>query len=604
MKALAIFIPVLLFTITGALGQNATFVATLDQTTIAAGQQFQISFALSAPDIDGVENFRPPDFKQFVVLGGPFQSTSVQYIDGRGSATVTYSYGLYARQPGKYTVGAATIDIKGTTLRTQPLQIEVVQGKPQSQQKAPDDAEDLANNLLIRATADRLQIKQSEQVTVTYKLYTRVQVEGYDIARAPVYQGFWSEEIEQPKQPTLTTEVYEGKQYRVATIRRTALFPTQTGKLTVSPLEVRCAVQLPSRRRSNDPFDSFFNDPFFSRRQTVEREFRSNPLTITVNPLPGTVPAGFSGAVGRFSFTASVDKKEAKAGDPITLRLSVSGSGNVKLLTLPKPVLPADFEAYEPKISDEITREAGVIRGRKTVEYLVIPRNAGRRVIEPMSFTYFDLDKNTYSTIRSPRFEFTIAPGKEITAAATVASKSDIRLLGKDIRFLKLALGPLRRTGSSLFDSTLFAVVLILPPLAFVGALLYRKHQERLSANLLQLRFQKASKEVSRRLKRARRLLAQGNTESYNAEISNTIMMYLEDKLHISKAYLTVDAAIALLEQRGVPTDATQSLRSCMDRAEFARFAPAADTREARAELLDTVAHAIAETERSLARRR
>ena len=591
-------------TIAAAPAQNVTFVATIDQTTIAAGEQFQISFTLSAPDIGGIQNFRPPDFHQFVVLGGPFQSTSIQYINGRGSATASYSYSLYARQSGKYTIGAAAIDLKGMTLRTQPLQIEVVQGKPRAQQEAPVDSQNLGDNLLIRAVADKRRIKQGEQVTVTYKLYTRVQVDGYDIAKAPVYQGFWSEEIEQPKQPTLTTEMYEGKQYRVAMIRRTALFPTQAGKLTVSPLEVRCALQLPSRRRSNDPLDSFFNDPFFSRLQTVEREFRSNPLTIAVDPIPGTAPAGFTGAVGKFTFAASVDKKDVKAGDPITLRLSVSGSGNVKLLTLPKPTFPADFEAYEPKISDEITREGGIISGRKTGEYLVIPRNSGQRVVEPMSFTYFDLDKNAYSTVRSPRFEFTITPGKEVTGGATAASKSDIRLLGEDIRFLKLTLGPLQRTMSPPLDSAWFGVVLVLPPLIFVGALIYRKRQEKLSANLLQLRSQKASKEASRRLKRARKLLAQGNTESYNAEISNAIMMYLEDKLHIPKASLTVDDAIARLEQHGTSTEVTQSLRSCIDRAEFARFAPAADSREARAELLDTAAHAIAETEKSLARRR
>ncbi len=586
-----------------AVAQNGTFVASVDRSTVGTGDRFEVSFSVSGPDVNGIKNFRPPNFNPFVVLSGPGQSTNMQYNNGQMSGSVTYTYYLYARQTGKYSIGAASIEYKGSTLQTQPIPIEVVQGKPQAQQKEADASQNIGDNLFIRASADKQRVKQGEPVTVTYKLYTRLQVSGYDIAKAPVYQGFWAEEIEQPKQPTVTNETYEGKQYRVAMIRKTALFPTQSGKLVISPLEVRCAFQLQSRKKSNDPFDSFFNDPFFSRTQSVEQEFKSNPLNVTVDPLPGNAPAGFSGAVGRFTFAATADTREVKTGDPITLRLTISGSGNVKLLTPPKPNLPADFEAYDPKISEEITRDGGVIRGKKTAEYLIIPRNVGDRTIEPISFSYFDLDRNAYSTLRSQRFDFTVLQGKDISGGAAIASKSDIRLLGEDIRFLKLTLGELHQIDESPFSGVWLVFVLVLPPLAFLGAFVYRKRQERLSGKKDLLRFAKAGREATKRLKQAKKLLSQGNTESYHAEISKALMSYLEDKLHIPKASLTIDEAATLLEQHGVPSETVQTLRSCIDRAEFARFAPASDTQEARAELLDAAAGIINNVERSFGRK-
>jgi hypothetical protein len=597
MKTLAPSILVILCAASLAAAQNATFVAAVDRTTVGANEQFQVSFTVSGPDINGARNFRPPDFKQLVILSGPNQSTSVQMINGKVSGSQTYSYYLYARQPGKYTVGAASIEYGGSTLQTQPLHLEVVKG--QAQASTGQGTQSVGDNLFIRAIADHQRVKRGEQVTITYKLYTRIGVSGYDLAKAPVYQGFWSEEIEQPNQPPVTTETYEGKQYRVATIRRTALFPTQTGKLTVSPLEVRCAVQLQSQRRSNDPFDSFFNDPFFSRMQTVEQDFKSNSLTISVDPLPGGAPAGFNGAVGNFAFNASLDRTDVAAGDPLTLRLTVSGSGNIKLLTLPKPTLPTDFESYEPKISDEITREGGTIKGKKIAEYLIIPRNPGQRTIEPISFSYFDLQRNLYSTLRSARFEITVSPGKEAASGTSIASKSDIRLLGEDIRYLKLSPGELRPLSESPFATAWFGIVLLVPPVLFVGTLFYRKRQEKLSGNIQRLRFAKAGKEAARRLKQAKKLLSQGNTESYHAEVSRALMGYLEDKLHIERASLTLDDATSLLTERGVSVETTRALKSCIDRAEFARFAPSADTKEARAELLETAAGVINNIDKS-----
>jgi len=583
-----------------ALSQDGTFTSSADQTKVGTGEQFQVTFTVSGSEATSAKNFKAPDFGQLLVLSGPNQSSNIQIINGRMSASLTYTYVLYARQQGKFTIAPATIDYRGSQLRTQPIQIEVVQGKPaQKQESADPGLANIGDNLFIRAVPDKVRARQGEQITITYKLYLRVSVTQYDLTKAPTYEGFWAEDIEQSRQPVLVNETYEGKQFRVATIKKTAVFATQSGTLKIAPLEVRCAVQIQSRRKSNDPFD-IFNDPFFQQAQTQQLDFKSNPLTLTIDPLPSNPPSGFTGAVGKYSFAAAIDKREVKAGDPITLKIAISGTGNVKLLTVPKPILPADMEAYEPKISEEISRDGGVIRGKKTAEYLLIPRNPGKRSIESIPFSYFDLEKRSYVKQASPKFEIAILPGKEITGSgAPLASKEDIKLLGEDIRFLKLSLGELRPMRESVFENDKFYIAILFPPLLFIGAVAYRRRMKAIYGDMPKFRFQQAGREAAKRLKQAKQLLAQGNSENYHAELSKALLGYLEDKLHLAKSSLTVEEATLRLRQRNVPEETINQLKSCIERAEFARFAPASDTTVVRKELLEAATSAINAIEKS-----
>jgi RNA-binding protein YhbY len=587
-----------------AFAQDGTFAASAEPSRIAAGEQFQVTFTFDGSDYNSVHDFKAPDFGQFVVISGPSQSTNMQWTNGKMSASIGYTYILYARQSGKITIGSATIDYKGKTLKSQPIQIEVSQGKPNQQQSQSNQSTtDAGDNLIIKAFADKQRVRQGEQLIVTFKLYTRVSVTGYDLAKAPTFDGFWSEDFEMPKQPTQTTEILNGKQYRTVVIKKTALFATQAGSLKIAPLEARCAVQVQSKRRSNDPFDQFFNDPFFQQVQTVNMDVKSNPLTIIVDPIPTNAPSGFSGAIGRFAFNANVDTRNVKAGDPVTLRVSVLGSGNIKLVTLPKPQLPADMESYEPKISEEISRDGGIIRGKKIAEYLLIPRNAGQRTLEPIQFVYFDLDKKEYVTLRSPKFEFSIAPGKDFSSSGiSLAAKEDVRMLGEDIRFLKLSIGRLQ-SADEIKSSWWFVFGIILPPFAFVGAWVYRKRMEKIYGDMPRLLFETAGREATRCLKRARALLEQGNTESYHAEILRALMVYLEHKLRTPKAKFVMEEAVVHLRQNGVNEEVIQSLKICMERAEFVRYAPGSDTMDARKELLDNAANAINGIEQSFGKR-
>ncbi|MEK6566705.1 MAG: BatD family protein [Bacteroidota bacterium] len=587
---------------TPAGAQNAVFMTSADRQKVGTGEQFELTFTVSAPDANGITNFRQPDFSQFVLLSGPNQSTSIQFVNGRGSASVSYTFVLYARQTGKYAIGSASVDYKGKTLKTEPIQIEAVQGKTQQPQASAEQQPvlNLEDKIFVRAIPDKQQARQGEQITVTYKLYWSTAITSYDLVKAPTYEGFWTEDFEIPRQPPISVEDYQGKRFQVATIRKTALFATQSGKLKIEPIHLRTIVQVPAKRKSNDPFDMFFNDPFFNRAQTAQYDFKSNPLTLIIEALPPS-PAGFSGAVGKFSFLASIDKKSSKAGDAITLRLSVTGTGNVKLLSLPKPTLPSDVESYEPKLSEEISRDGGIIKGKKIAEYILIPRNPGQRTIDPVSFSYFDLDKKQYMSASSARFDIDITAGRDFSAGGgSLVSKEDVRMLGEDIRFLKLSSGEFRNRDESSAGSVWFLGAMALPPMMFVGALLYRKRMEKIYGDMPRLLFQRAGSGAAKRLKNASTLLAQGNTESYHSEVSRALMGYLVHKLQIPPASFSTDEAVMKLEQRRVSAETVAKLRACMERAEFARFAPGADSKTARQDLLQAAKQAINQIESSL----
>ena len=586
--------------------QTPQFTASPSATNVGAGEQFSVTFIFSGKSLPDSKDFKAPDFGSFVVMSGPNSSTNIQWINGRQTASISYSYSLYARSPGKATIGPAQIDYDGSIYKTQPLVIAVTQGKPSSPQApaAAQDASltDIKENLFIRATPSKRKITQGEQLTLVYKLYIhpRLGISQFALTKIPTYEGFWSEEFQIPSQWEITNETLDGKQYRVATIRKVALFATQSGSLKLAPLVAKAGVQVQARRRSNDPFD-IFNDPFFARYQTVEQDVESNTITIDVEPLPGGTPTGFTGAVGRYTFSVTLDKSEVKAGDPLTLKVTVNGSGNVKLIGLPKPVIPADLEAYEPKVSEDITREGETIRGSKTAEYLMIPRNVGTRVIEPLVWSYYDLGQNRYVSFSSPRFEFTITPGKEISAG-TVSnlSKENVRLLGEDIRFIRLSAGDVGPIGRRPFESFGLVLALVIPPILFLGAFAYRKRMERITGNLSSWKSRKAGKEAVKRLKAAKKILASGNTESYHAELAKALFAYLSDKLKIPQGSLSLERTMSALAERKVPNEARELMKQTIERAEFARFAPGSDTRSARQDLLDKATEAIDRLEESI----
>jgi hypothetical protein len=389
----------------GLRAQNEAFTVTVDQSTVSMGDQIEITFTLNGSG--GGKNFRPPSFADFQVLSGPNQSTNMQFVNGAVSSSVSYSYVLQPRAEGKFTIGSATIDGGGGTLSSKPVTITVAKGaapKTNRQQQGTAGGEDanlqkqISENLFVRVLVDKSRVVQGEQITATYKLYNRTRLTNLGIGKAPAFTGFWSEDLEDIKQVQFTQEMVDGKRFDVAILKKVALFPQRSGTLEIDPMEVSCVVQVQSKRKSNDVFDQFFNDPFFGGGfSNVNHKVRSEPVKVTVVPLPSSgVPKGFGGAVGSFTMEAWLDKTQTKTNEPVTLKVKISGSGNLKLLEAPAVNIPPDLEKYDPKISDNISHQGQKISGSRTFEYLLIPRHAGEQRIPSFPFSYYDVERKKF----------------------------------------------------------------------------------------------------------------------------------------------------------------------------------------------------------------
>lgn len=599
-RAFILFAAVLF--VTGAAINAQTFNATVRSTTIGVNEPFQVSFEFNGEDVNSIKGFRAPDFPGFRVLSGPNQSTSMQIINGAVSASVSFSYYLQAIQTGTISIGPAALDYKGKTYRTQPVRLTVVKGSAQhsSSQKNEPSSQNISENVFIRAVADKQKVLKGEQVMVTYKLYTRMDISSPQISKLPSYQGFWAEELETANRINFTTEVINGKQFHVGVLKRAALFPTQTGELSVTPFELVIPVVVPKARKRGDIFDEFFNDPFFNQGQTVEYKAVSNTLKINVLPLPSeNVPLSFNGAVGNFDFKASIDREKVKTNEPFTLKLTVSGTGNINLLDLPEVNLPAGFEKYEPKIDQQISK-SGTISGRKTVEYIIVPRIPGQKEIPPVEFSFFNPQSKRYVTFKSQAFSLNIEKGDgSYDQNYASYNKEDVKLLGEDIRFIKTDIGGLSKQGSYTVYSPLFWSASILPLIALAGMIVWKRKNDRLSGNMQMMRYQRAEKMARNRLKSAHKSLEADNQQAFYSDISLALFGYLEDKLHIPKSDFTIDGVVEQLNKKDVEPELTANVRQTLEQCEFARFAPLSDAPLAMREMYERTVSIIVELEKS-----
>jgi hypothetical protein len=592
--------------------QEPSFRAQVDRTTVGLGEQVTLTLVLTHAGRAGGQNLQLPNLGKFFILSGPNQSTSVQIVNGAMSSTVAYSYVLQPRETGRHTIGAASIEAGGAVLRTDPVEIEVVKGSGaasggrQQQAATGDLGKEIDENLFLRATVDRTQVTQGEQVNLTFKLYTRVSVVNYAVEKNPTMTGFWAEDVEVPKNVQLTTETINGKQYRVGVIKRQALFPTQPGPLRISPMEVQATVQVQSR--SADPFDAFFRDPF---GRNVNHTVRSNPVTITVDPLPADTPPEFGGAVGQYAMSATVDKRTTRANEPVSLKITLSGTGNIKLLESPTPEIPPDFEQYPPKVTDMINRGQTRITGSKTFEYLLLPRYPGLKVIKPLTFVYFDPAKKEFVRLRSPQIELNVEQGSaSATPLITGLPREDVQVLSQDIRFIKVNASSLVRRGEALHTSAEFIALVLLPLLGFVGALVYTRQRQVAMADAVGYRTRRAIKVAQRGLHEAEYLLkeksgAQGGPASnqrlrFYAEISRALTKYLGDKLGISQAEMSVDVLAETLRRRAVDPGLIQAVKASLESCDMARFAPTSLELPAMQKTYDEARRIIVELERTL----
>ncbi len=591
--------------------KSQTFTASVNSTTVGQNQQFQVSFTFQGQNINGIKNFSAPNFNHFMVLSGPNQSTSMQIINSSVSASRSYSYYLQAKSLGKFTIGSAELKFNGSIYKTEPITITVVKGsaapsggRTQASNNPTISNKEIAQNLFIRATVDKRKVYLGQQVTVVYKLYTRVSIASQmDVSKLPSYQGFWAEEINVPNDITFTTEMVGGKQFKVGVLKKVALFPSQAGELSVTPLVLDIPIQIQQRRHNNSGniCDDFFNDPFFNNYKTINYTAKSNSINVRVMPLPAKdVPKSFNGAVGNYTMNSQVSTTSPKTNEPFTLKIDLNGSGNIQLLNMPEINLPAGFDKYEPKTTQQINRD-GVISGKKTFEYLLIPRNAGKAVIPPIKFSYFDPAKNSYVTLKTPEYNLNVTQGSNVGGGNYAGyTKEEIKVLGQDINYIKTNNFDLYKGNEiSLFGFWFWAATGV--PLILLGGLItWKRRHDKLSSNLQLLRYQRAEKVARTRFKAAKGFMEAGNQVLFYAEISQALFGYLEDKLHIPKSEMSLEKAVEVLQKKNASDVLIDNLKKSIETCEYARFAPSKDGSAEMNDMYKDLSNVVIEIEKSL----
>lgn len=559
--------------------------AQASKTKVAIGETFQISFSLNSNG----NNFKAPALNEFDVYSGPNQSTSMSFVNGSMSQSITFSYVIAAKKEGKFTIGAASMNTANGTVQSAPITIEAVKGNSSAQAQSQGNSnapaqspsapvtENVGDNLFVKTIVNKTKVYQGEQITVTHKVYTRYQLRGFQDIKFPDYTGFWSQDMPGNQQIQVVNENIDGINYQVGELKRTYLFPQRSGKLQIEPMTIECVVRKQSNRRPRDIFEQFFGGGY----EDVTYSVKSKPVTIDVSALPeSNKPSGFSGAVGSYSMKAVISKEKVKENDAINLTITLTGKGNIKLVD-PLPInFPEDFETYDPKVKENITTGANGVSGTKTFDYLIIPRHEGSYKIDQLNFSYFDTDKKQYITLPSPEFTIEVEKGvgSESTSANvfTPRSKEDVKVLGNDIRYIKTNTVKFKPKDNFFFGSALFYIGIITPFLAFIGFVILRRKNIEANKDTVAVKSRTATKMAKKRLVLAEKYLKENNKEQFYVEIFKALYGYISDKFNIPVSDLNKEHIANKLKTANVNEVIVQQLLSIIDNCEFARYAPSA----------------------------
>lgn len=582
---------------------------------VKVGERFRVVYEIN----QDTDNFSAPDFGTLQVLSGPSTSTnsSIQYINGKmtQSYTLTYTYIVQAINEGDITIGPATAIVNRTTVKSNSIKIRVIKGNAsqQNNQSNSDSKNSAESGILqdddvyIKATVSDLSPYLGEQVILTYKIYTKVPVSNLMIKKLSSFEGFWSKSLlEDNQQYRQSTEVINGEEYVVAIINQFAIFPQKTGKLIIEPTEMECTVQLRvqnKRKRGYDPFEDFFNDPFFNRNvKNINTIIKSKPITLNVMPLPQEgKPSDFSGAVGNFSLTSRIDRTKLVANDALTLTYTITGKGNLELINLPDVKFPVDFEKFDPKISSNIKTSSSGISGRKKFEYIAIPRVEGQYTIKPLSINYFDPESKKYKVSRSEAYSIDVEKGESISSGVTYSSSAqeDIQFIGKDIQHIKSTPIELSEKGRFLFLSDLFFILISIPVFLMIVVIIVVKRIEKRKSNVGLLKNRKANKVARSRLRLAEKYKKEGNDKAYYDEIAQALWGYIADKFGLKQSELSIDSVEQTLIKIGVDKQVSDSFVNTLNNIEFARFAPG-DSGNKMEDIYNESANAIMLAEKAL----
>ncbi len=571
-----VYIVFTLFVLTNCLLAQ-TLTTSVSTTKVALGEAFQLQFSLSGPG----KNFKLPPMSELDILEGPYQSSSTSVNNGTITQSSSLTYVVSAKKEGKLTIGAATVISNGKTIQSNPVSIDVAKGANNAgtqnnnsggQIVTKPTSSDIGDNVFVRTNVSKSKAYVGEVIEVTFKVYTRLEMQMRNISKMPAYDGFFVQNIKTNEQTKQTNETINGITYVVGEIYKTYVIPQHTGTLTIEPFEVECIVRQKSKRKPRDIFEQMMGVGY----EEVVLPLKSLPISIEAQALPEEgKPAGFSGAVGNFTYKAAMSKESVKADDAVNITLTLSGNGNIKLVEPPKVNLPEDFETYDAKISENISVTRGGINGTKTFDYLFIPRHEGDYTIEALNFSYFDPNKKVYVTLPSPNFKLHVdkGTGTSATVVGGTNAKEELKVLGNDIRYIKTAT-ELKEKEQYFFNSALFYSLLLSPLLCFISFLIIRRKSIANNKDGVAVKSRKATKMARKRLSIAEQHLKSSNKELFYIEIFKALYGYISDKLNIPLADLNKEHISGTLKNRAVSEATIEKLMTTLDNCEFARYAP------------------------------
>lgn len=579
MKKIGWYIILLLMMLGYHVHVDAQHISVSAPSHVAAGENFRVAYTINTSD---VEEFRMGGVQEGLeVIAGPYTSSqsSYQMINGHtsSSSSVTITYTLYAAKNGSFTIGASHALVGGKRLSSRPVKIQV-SGHAQRTNGAPNmhgqDSYDQprmrsagsaisGSDLFIKVSASKKRVHEQEPILLTYKVYTQVdltQLEG----KMPDLKGFHTQEVPLPQQKTFHTETVNGRPYKCVTWSQYVMYPQMTGRLEIPSITFKGIVV--QQNRNVDPMEAFFNGG--SGYVEVKKDIKAPGITLQVDPLPQR-PANFSGGVGKFNISASLDKKEVKAGEPITLRVVVGGIGNLKLLKQPVVNFPKDFDKYDAKVTDKTRLTANGVEGNMVYDFLAVPRNQGSYTIPSVELTYYDTSKNAYKTIKTQPFKVEVEKGD-----GTSAESEDFASQDKDIHTIKLGKAEQHKANEMFFGSFGYWISLLMPLIAFVVLLIVFRRRAIENADIVKKRSNRAGKIATKRLRLANKLMLQGKQGEFYDEVMRALWGYMSYKLNMPAEKLNRDNIRETLGRHFVDDATIEKFTTALDECEFERYAP------------------------------
>lgn len=559
-----------------------TVYAQVSSKQVQVGVQFEYAIVIKT----NPNSYTPPNFKDFDVVSGPNQSSSMQWVNGQTSMQMTLSWALVAKKEGKATIGSAIINAGSERFETNPITLEVTKGAATSQQNSTTNDEKAQFNkvsgsdIFIRTGISKNKCVIGEQITIIQKVYSRFPIVGFQKVNTPTYDGFYMQLQESPTKGQVLQENVDGVMYQTYELFRHVCIPNKSGKLQLNITDCDVVIRRQTNAKPKNIFEQFFGTAGY---EDIPVNAKSRPTSVEVVGLPEEgKPASFTGAVGNYNFKVEASRTELKANDAFNLKMTVSGKGNLKLVDAPKPLLPEGFETYDPKISEN--------GNSKTFDYLVIPRSEGNYVLKDLDFSYYNLETKKYVTVSPEPINIKVLPPDPNSTGAQVYTQlNQVKTSDNDIRYIKKGNFELTKTETEFFNSPTHFALLAFPVLALLGGLVVRRNHIKNNSNMVLVKERKAAKVAKKQLVVAEKLMQQNNKDDFYTEILLALNNYVSNKLNIPVADLSHETIKKTLAAKQVDENINTKLITTLQTSEYAKYAPGAVSGDLQTVYKDTI---------------